>query len=180
MWDRVTAFVDDAMARVPVAVTSKLDPAEVLRRLQAAVDSEWTFGGGKDVVGHVGDGGFRLRLRIGYRNSFQTHMFGAVRAEGRGTRIVARTGMHPFAAVFMTVWISMVGLAAVMVVAGSIETRPAEAEQGLIVLVPVGMLALGIALVGIGRWVARNERARLIEFLERTVDAKRESSVRAG
>lgn len=169
------AFVDDAMARVPVAVTTKLDPAEVLRRLQAAVDSEWTFGGGKDVVGHVGERGFRLRLRIGYRNSFQTHMFGALQAEGRGTRIVARTGMHPFAAVFMTLWISVVGLVAVTAVAGS-----GEAVQGLIILVPVGMFAFGVALVGIGRWVARNERARLIEFLERTVEGKRVASARAG
>lgn len=173
MWDRVIAFVDDALARVPVAVTSKLDPAEALRRLQAAVDSEWTFGGGKEVVGRVGDDGFRLRLRIGYRNSFQTYMFGAVQAEGRGARIVARTGMHPAAAVFITLWLSVVGLGAAIGVAGLLQAQPDEAVQGLIILVPVGMFAFGIALVGIGRWIARNERARLIDFLERSVEAKR-------
>lgn len=173
MKDRITAFLNDALARTPVEVVSKLDRAEVLRRLQAGVDSEWTFGGGKDVVGRVGDDGFRLRLRIGYRNSFQTFMFGAVQADGRGSRIVARTGMHPFAAVFMTLWISVVGLGAAIGVAGLLDARPGEAVQGLIILVPIGMFAFGIALVGIGRWIARNERARLIEFLKRSVDAKR-------
>lgn len=173
MKDRITAFLNDALARTPVALVSKLDRAEVLRRLQGAVDSEWTFGGGKGVVGRVGDGGFRLRMRIGYRNSFQTYMFGAMQAEGRGTRIVARTGMHPAAAVFMTLWISVVGLGAAIGVAGLIQAQPGEAVQGLIILVPVGLFAFGIALVGIGRWIARNERARLVEFLERTVDAKR-------
>jgi hypothetical protein len=29
-----------------------------------------------------------------------------------------------------------------------------------------------LALVGIGRWVARNERRRLIDFLARTVEAR--------
>jgi hypothetical protein len=171
--DRITAFLNDALARTPVALVSKLDRAEVLRRLQAGVDSEWTFGGGKDVVGRVAEDGFRLRMRIGYRNSFQTFMFGTVQAEGRGTRIVARTGMHPFAAVFMTLWISVIGLGAAIGVAGLIEAQPGEAVQGLIILVPVGMFAFGIALVGIGRWIARNERARLTEFLERSLDAKR-------
>jgi len=173
--DRITEFFDDALARTPVELVSKLDRAEVLRRLQAGVDSEWTFGGGKTVVGRVGDDGFRLRMRIGYRNSFQTYMFGSVQTEGRGARIVARTGMHPAAAVFMTLWISVVGLGAAIGVAGLIQAQPGEAVQGLIILVPIAMFAFGIALVGIGRSIARNERGRLIEFLERTLEVKRAS-----
>lgn len=173
MRERVRAFVDDALARTPVEVVSKFDRADVLRRLQGAVDSEWKFGGGKGVVGKVDEHGFRLRTRIAYRNSFQTVMFGTMKAEGRGTRIAARTGMHPFAAVFMTVWLSVVGLAATTAVVHSIEATPGEPAQALFLLVPVGMFGFGIALVGIGRWIARGERARLIEFLERTLEAKR-------
>jgi hypothetical protein len=171
--ERIKAFIDDALARVPVAVTSKLDRAEVLRRLQGAVDSEWTFGGGKGVVGRVDEHGLRLRLRIGYRNSFQTFMFGTMKAEGRGTRIEARTGMHPFAAVFMAVWLSVVGLGATIAIAGAIGAEAGEPAQALLLLVPVGMFAFGFALVGMGRWFARDERARLIAFLERTVDGTR-------
>jgi hypothetical protein len=171
--ERLRAFVDDALARSPVEVTSKLDRAEVLRRLTAGVDSEWTFGGGKGVVGRVDEFGFRMRLRIGYRNSFQTFMFGTMKAEGRGTRIEARTGMHPFAAVFMTVWLSVVALAATIGVAGAIGAEAGDPAQALLLFVPLGMLGFGIALVGMGRWFARDERARLIAFLERTVDGKR-------
>lgn len=160
------------LARTPVEMVSRLDRADVLRRLQAGVDSEWTFGGGKGVVGRVGDDGFRLRLRLGYRNSFQTFMFGTLRADGRGTRIAARTGVHPFTAVFMTLWLSVVAVAATIGVAGLFQPQPDAASQGLILLVPVAMFAFGIALVGIGRWVARNERARLIAFLENTAEAK--------
>lgn len=160
------------LARVPVEVVSTLDRAEVLRRLQAGVDSEWTFGGAKGVVGRVDDDGFRLRMRIGYRNSFQTFMFGAVQADGRGTRIVARTGVHPFAAVFMTLWITVIGLAAAIGVAGVFQAQADDATQNLIFLVPIGMFAFGIALVGIGRWIARNERARLVAFLESAAEAK--------
>jgi len=170
--DRIRAFFDDALARAPVEVVTKLDRAEFLRRLQAGVDSEWTFGGGKSVVGKVDDDGFRLRLRIEYRNSFQTFMFGAVQADGRGARIVARTGMHPFAAVFMTLWLSVIALASATGVAGLAQAEPGETAPWFVILVPVGMLAFGIALVGIGRWIARNERARLVEFLERIAEAK--------
>jgi hypothetical protein len=172
MNDRIKAFLDDALARAPVEVVSKLDRAEVLRRLQAGVDSEWTFGGAKGFVGRVGDDGFRLRARIGYRNSFQTFMFGTVQSEGRGTKIVARTGMHPFAAIFMTLWLSVVAIGVAIGVAGLIEARPEEPMLALFALVPVGMLAFGVALVGIGRWIARNERARLIAFLESTADGR--------
>jgi hypothetical protein len=170
--DRIKAFFDDALARVPVELVSKLDRAEVVRRLQGAVDSEWRFGGGKGVVGKVDEHGFRLRLRIGYRNSFQTHMFGAVQADGRGARIVARTGMHPFAAAFMTLWLSVIAIGVTIGVAGLIQAQPGEPVPALLILVPIGLLAFGVALVGIGRWIARNERALLVEFLARTTEAK--------
>jgi len=171
--ERIKAFIDDALARMPAPLTTTLDQAEVLRRLQAAVDSEWTFGGSKGVVGRVDAYGFRLRVRIFYRNSFQTVMTGTMKAEGRGTRIDAYTGMNPFAAVFMTVWLSLVGLAAVGSIWSAIGAAPGEPVQAMFLLVPLGMFVFGIALVSIGRWFAREERARLITFLERTVDGKR-------
>jgi hypothetical protein len=173
--ERIVAFVNDMLARTPVELTSKLAPTEVLRRLEAGVDSDWAFGGGKDVVGRVAADSLRLRMRISYRNSFQTFLFGAVRADGRGTRIVARTGAHPAAAVFATLWIAVVGIGAAIAVTGVIWGAPGDPALWLIVLVPVGMFAFGIALVMAGRWFARDERARLIAFLERTAEGRRAS-----
>jgi hypothetical protein len=75
--------------------------------------------------------------------------------------------------VFMTVWLSVVALAATIGVAGAIGAEAGDPAQALLLFVPLGMLGFGIALVGMGRWFARDERARLIAFLERTVDGKR-------
>jgi hypothetical protein len=172
MIERLIAFWNDVAARMPVELVSPLPRDEVVRRLRAAVDSEWTFAGGKSVVGHIGDDRFRLRWRIGYRNSFQTFMFGSVKSDGSGARIVARSGMHPFAAAFMALWIAAVTMLAVVAVSGVIGAPDDAAAQGVIWLVPVFMAGFGFALVWLGRWFSRNERARLIEFLQTTVGAK--------
>src|SRR5262249_21960139 len=108
---------------------------------------------------------------IGYRNSFQTFLFGGLVADGRKTRIIARSGMHPFAALFMAMWLVAVASFAAVSVAGVVGTESAVA-QGVLTFVPLLMLVFGFALVGAGRWIARNERAALIAFLERTSEGK--------
>jgi hypothetical protein len=168
--DRLRAVWRDVTAQEGVELVSPLAREDVVRRLQAAVDSEWTFAGRKEAVGQIGADAFRLRARIFYRNSFQTFLFGKLVAEGRRTRLVARSGMHPLAALFMTLWLAAVGAFAVVGLSAAVE--PADAAAGLLFLVPLAMFGFGIALVGIGRWIARDERRRLIAFLERTVEAR--------
>jgi hypothetical protein len=161
----------DVTAQNPLELVSPLARDDVVRRLQAAVDSEWTFAGRKEAVGHVTADALRLRARIFYRNSFQTFLFGKLVAEGRRTRLVVRTGMHPLAALFMALWLAAVGAFAFVGLSAAVEPADA-AEAGLLFLVPLAMFGFGIALVGIGRWIARNERQRLIDFLARTVEAR--------
>ncbi len=168
------AIWNDALARAPVTFETELGVAEVVRRLGDAVDRDWAFFGRKAVVGKVSADGFRLRMRISYRNSFQTFMFGTVKAGGRGSRIVARTGMHPAAAMFMLLWLSIVAVGAATFVA-SLMQSPGDfgAGDGVIAsLMPIAMLVFGVGLVGIGRWIARGERDSLIAFIEETAEAE--------
>jgi hypothetical protein len=169
--DTAIAIWRDVTAQNPVELVSPFARDELVRRLQAAVDSEWTFSGRKEAVGRVAADALRLRARIFYRNSFQTFLFAKLIADGRRTRVVARTGMHPLAAVFMTLWLAAVG--AFAFVGLSAAMQPADAaETGPLFLAPLAMFGFGVALVGIGRWIARNERQRLIDFLARTVEAR--------
>ena len=163
---------NDATARTPLELVSPLPREEVARRLKDAVDSDWIMFGGKPVIGRIDPPSFRLRCRINYRNSFQTFLFGALADDGRKTRLRCRTGMHPFVAVFMAVWLGGVGLATV--VALTTMLGPANGAAGLefAAVVPFVMLGFGVALVVLGRRFAGSERERLIAFLAQTVDAR--------
>lgn len=171
------ALWSDATARKAIELISPMRRDEIVRRLKDVVDSEWIIFGSKTVVGHVGDKSLRLRWRINYRNSFQTVLFGTLGDDGSGTRLHCRAGMHPFVTVFMALWLGAVGIGAVSAVAMMLQfSREGEgaipAAAGFGVVVPFVMVAFGVALVWFGRWLAREERQRLIEFLERTVGAK--------
>jgi hypothetical protein len=167
---RLQAALDDALARTPVEMTSSLAPDEIARRLTAAVDSDWVLFGSKPVVGRVDKRTFRLRRRIKYRNSFQTFLFGTMVADGRATRLNCRVGTHPIVAVLMAAWLLAVGglligaLASASAGAGEIAT--------LFLAVPAAMIAFGVGLVWLGRWLARNEQRDLVAFLKDTVEAK--------
>ncbi|MBP6011155.1 MAG: hypothetical protein KBA31_02910 [Alphaproteobacteria bacterium] len=82
--------------------------------------------------------------------------------------------MHTFVIVFMTVWFGLLfgiggpwfleGVSAAL--AGHLADVPP-----LLLAIPATMLVFGIALVFFGRWLARNEEAELLSFLEDTIDA---------
>ena len=168
-------FWNDATARTPLELVSPLKRDEVERRLKDAIDTEWIIFGGKPVIGRVDNGTFRLRCRINYRNSFQTVLFGTLVEEGRGTRLRGRTGTHPFVALFMAVWLGVIGLgvATTVAVMPSLPDREAAvAVAGVSFFVPFVLVAFGVALVWLGRRFARGERERLIGFLRQTVEAR--------
>ena len=168
--DRVRAFVDDVLARTPVKLTSPLAHDEIVRRLGAAIDSDWALFGSKSVVGRVDKTSFRLRQRIRYRNSFQTFLFGTMTADGRSTRLDCRVGMHPMVAGFIALWLFAVsGL-----LVAALASVPAD-ETVLLIAIPAGMFVFGIGLVLLGRWLARNEQRQLVAFLEQTIEAQRQA-----
>ena len=141
-----------------------LSRREVLERLRHDVGTGW-FSGDEPVMGRVSDRSFSLRKRIGYRNSFQTNLRGRYVEEKDGTRIKCYAGMHPFVIVFMTVWFALVlsSTAATVLAGAEVAARSAVFVWGL----PI----FAIVLIGVGRYIARNERAELVAFLEDVIDA---------
>jgi len=171
--DRLQAFWNDVTARNQVRLVSPLKREEVERKLKDEVDSGWVVFATKPVIGHVGEGRLRLRWRIGYRNSFQTFLFGTLSDDGRGTRLNCRVGMHPLVALFMAVWLGAVAIGAASVLALASDSSAEGVAIPLVAaIVPVFLLALGVLMVWAGRSFARDEKQRLITFLERTVGAK--------
>jgi hypothetical protein len=159
---------DDVTGRTPDDLLSPLKRDEIVKRLTAAIDRGWAFFGSKPVVGQVDANAFRLRWRIGYRNSFQTVMFGRFVDEARGTRLACRSGMHPAVTAFMALWFAFVTPLAFVSVSALVNGASDPA-----LFISVLMLAFGVVLVAFGRWLARDERARLIAFLEQVAQARR-------
>jgi len=174
--DWIKALWNDATAQTPVEIVSRLPRDEVMRRLGQIVETDWTLFASKPLRGRIERGSLRLRRRISYRNSFQTHLFATVHDDGRGTRLVGRTGMHPAVAVFMTLWFALVGLGlAIALVALSHDQSPSWQT-----LAPMLMIVFGIGLLAGGRWAARNERAEMIAELEQAIDGKAREPMASG
>jgi hypothetical protein len=166
----------DALRRIglmddpPIAITSRLDPDMILARLGEVLDGEWKVFGERPFIGRVSGQTFRMRKRIGYRNSFQTFMRGTVLPYAGGSRVEARMGLHPFVRIFMVVWLFLVVGIGSAAFPGLVE-EASDPTRRLIGLVPVVMIVGFFAMLAIGRWIAREERAALVAFLEETAEA---------
>ena len=153
---------------------SSLSPDEVFQRLNAAVASEWSFFSDKPFRGTVDRQSFRIRPNIRYRNSFQTHLYGSLHAEGGQTRVRCTARMHTFVVFFMAIWFGLtisVGGPIILYGVGAVLTGQLTGVPSFTSVIPPMMLLFGVALVLFCRWVARDEEAELIRFMEETIEA---------
>jgi hypothetical protein len=95
----------------------------------------WTFDipARAPFLGVVQDESFKIRRDIRYRNSFLPILRGRLTAHGLGTRVSVTMALHPLVAIFMGVWLGMVGF--------GIFRVPSSHS-----LIPVGMFLFGVAL----------------------------------
>lgn len=156
-----------------IVLVSPLPIDDVRQRLHEAVGSDWSFRVDQPVKGSVGKNSFRIRTSINYRNSFQTMLYGRMRAEGEQTRLECAARMSSFVIAFMIFWFGFLASFGVgPYLRAMISDNPMPEFDMLMVAMPSIMLVFGVALVWFGRWLARNEEAQLVKFLEETVDAQ--------
>ncbi|NJD06063.1 MAG: hypothetical protein FIA97_06145 [Methylococcaceae bacterium] len=167
-----------------IQLLTPLTPAQCVERLTAVVDLERSglfsgFGGSgvNPVIGEVTESTLRLRKRIGYRNSFQTLLTATLRPGAEGTVVSGDLGIHPVIRTFMFVWFAIVivtGAPAYLGLFGPVICGPAMVEENAWIglLIPPAMLVFGLVAVTLGRRLARQEAAFLMEFLIRNLDAR--------
>jgi hypothetical protein len=165
-----------------IELISPLAPDACARLLGQAMDPPWRLFGVAEARGRVRGGRFRVRKRLRFGNSLQTVLFGAMRADGARTRIQCRFGVDPVAKFLLVAWFVAVALLgvvlAVLCARLLLAGPPAHAARvvgpgswalPIATAVPPVMLLLGYALARYGRWLARDERRFLIDFLRRTL-----------
>jgi len=104
-------------------------------------------------IGKVEGDSFRVRRDIRYRNSFLPLIWGRITNQPMGTRVSVTMYIHPIVALFMLVWFSGVVAG---VTAFSNPMHP-------LLIVPVGLLVFGIALVCVGFFPEAIKSRRLLE-----------------
>jgi len=154
-----------------VVIRSPLAPTEALTALSGQVDPLFTFFGKRPARGHVGAGGGWIRRRISGRNSFQSVLRFHVEPEGAGSRIVCRIGAPWFSRGFMILWMGGIAL-----IGGGITFSTIMSGYYVLAVIPLGMLLFGILLVVFGRWLARGEKAFLVDLVAGTVEGRVERS----
>jgi hypothetical protein len=175
----VTLKVELRSEDVSVRVVSPLSPDECATRLLAAIDTGWLLSriGSQRVIGCISTSqsgiSIRLRKRIGYHNSGQTYLMGCLEQHGQGTIFRGNAGMHPSVRVFLAVWFSLLLLICIIV---AVQFMIAGGGPlGLVLIIPV-MLAAAIVvsvLMGILRWLARDEEQFLVEFLAKVTGGQK-------
>jgi len=135
---------------------SPLRPDECSRRMSLQIDPPISLRGSRPVYGRVRENTFWIEKRIGYRNSFKTRLRANLEpAPGGGTRITCKAGMTPITLVFMYVWFGMVIVGTIVAFATRSNAAPA---------LPMFLL-FGGALIALGRYIARDEKAFLVNYL---------------
>jgi hypothetical protein len=80
---------------------------EVVRRLNAGVDSYWNVLGRKPTRGHVNAHSFWFYKRTSFSNPLRPVVHGRLEGDAHNTRVVWRIGLMRIVAIFMTVWLTL-------------------------------------------------------------------------
>jgi hypothetical protein len=143
---------------------------------RSALFSLTSLFGSRAVIGRVTDTSLRLRKRIRYRNSFQSHLTATLRPEAGGTVISGEVAMHPFVRVFMFIWfggVILIGGTMFVAAIGTIFFGSGSQHQNawMGAVIPPVMLVFGFGLLRFGRYLARDETRFLTDFLIQTLKA---------
>jgi hypothetical protein len=136
-----------------VRLETRLTIEQCKDRLASSIDPErfalWTgYAGSRPILGRIDDTSFRLQKRRSYSNSFAPFFFGQFVTFEKGARIEGSFRMHRLAKVFTAFWFSFLGISSVTTLISVIAGRN---KFQAAMLVPVGMMVFGAALIKFGQ-----------------------------
>jgi hypothetical protein len=160
----------------PAELVSPRTRERCVERLRETVGSSWLPFSPAYVVGSVRDDAITLRRTIWYRNSFQTILRGQLRDDPQGTRLSCRFGLNRFVFVFMCIWFAgVIGIGGTIffgsLIALAQDRNWGEMPAWLGILFPLLMGSFGAGLFAFCRYLARNERDEMLDFLREELSA---------
>jgi hypothetical protein len=157
-----------------IVLTSPLPIAVCVDRLRGAMaDGVGSFPAAP-VRGAVDENWLQLVkvLQKGSQNSFQTYLRATLRGESSTTRLACRIGPHPLVIVFTLIWLAFALAIAIVSTLLGLKSQVTGGAIQFGLVIPFLMIPMGIAILGFGRFMARNERQFLLDFLRDTIEAR--------
>jgi hypothetical protein len=153
-----------------VVLSASLLPEQCIAKLASKTDDNYALFYRNPMAGRVEHASFKVRKPIYYRNPFQTYVYGKVMSSTTGSIVSCHVGMSLTIVIVFAIWFF------VALVFSGFGIWTAFANLSTVHL-PFyidtwGMLAIGAFVVGMGRFLARNEGAFLKTFLCQILDAK--------
>ena len=171
------------MGRSILILHSALTPSAVGDVLRREVDEERRtlgslsgFRGDHAILGDVGQDSFRLRKRRNSRNDFAGQFYARFEPESGGTKIEGFFDSPRWTRYFMLIWLAATAVIGIPIFALTLTnaiagTRHIDGNRWVGLLVPPGLLLLGIVLPRIGRLLGKGDERFILEFLRNTLAA---------
>lgn len=148
---------------IPATFKSAFGLAESVARLCAATKQFGFFLTQPAAVGSVSETHVKLRRVVPLlRNSFKPFFFGRFEQRDDGVYLTGRFTTPLAVKVFMSFWLA--GVLAIAIPLAAVRNAPWWAR-----LPPFGLLAFGLALIGVGTWLGRNDAAWLSDVIQRSL-----------
>jgi len=156
-----------------VRLHSPYPPVALAERLKAALPATMTSGAPAQVTGYGTEARMTLwSHRPNFANSFKSVLSATIEADDGGSRIEGRLGPHTVTRMFLWFWMGLVvmfGLGGLPIL---IFARLPLVMALPMLGIPVAMLAMAGLIWRIGRRSAREDEARILDFLRETIDAR--------
>jgi hypothetical protein len=158
-------FWDLLYGSTPAEFCSAYGLAESVERLRAATKrSVFSAMGETTAVGKVSEESVRLQRVIPMvGNSFKPFFVGRFEVRDGKVVVAGKFTMLLIVKIFMTFWFGAIGVFACTALLGA---RPGGGINWLFLLQPFVMFGLGVALLAVAKWFARNDAAWLSRVIE--------------
>lgn len=149
---------------IPVRFVSPYSTAEAIARLSKVVKpSVLSSFSGQCAVGIVSQKKVRIQRAIPFvGNAWKPFFYGTFSTGTNGTVLEGAYRFSVFTRVFMSIWFGFVAFWTVLATVIVIRELPGDFWFPLF---GVGMLAVGISMVRVGRWLSRNDVAWLNQVI---------------
>lgn len=170
-----------------VCLRSNFAVEECLRRIREATDAPklqfffpFGYGGSRPLFARLSGSRVKLWKRREHRNDFAPCFFGVLSPEGPGSRLVGRFRMDGAVRLLIAFWVIFgVGIT-LATLPGLLDHLTNPNQRGHFSgfdFMPLGLLIFGVLLFMYGRRIGRAEETLLIDFLQTTLEARRETTV---
>ena len=165
-----------------IILRTNFEVQECLRRLEEAADrGQWNpfslsgYRGSKPLLAKIDGQEIKVWKRIYYRNDFRPYFYGTLISEADGTRIEGYFGLDQWVRIFMWIWMGFVALSCIPMLTLFVREGGLHSKDAALDLVPLYMLAFGVLLPKVGRWIGRGQERFILESLQETLAARVET-----